>query len=444
MYQACRGVVFLSENSVFELEHFLSDDQKQIFDNFVRKDDLKILQLKKKFRQDSYERLSFLNKDSFEIDTEIIKFEQEKDFRIAKQIRSLNDSLIVCAKWGESVKCACGTLLSSPVLCREKKICPTCNKIYSHSMMKNIYRVMTSIPDSYWAENVLTYPQNYFDEELLTKAEIFRLIFKQASDWIKKIYGKKTGCLMVCHSWGSKNPLSPGNHFHVHILIPDFVFFPITQKTQFPYEKTTVDVRKGIVKTFTSSDRTIVDYGQIKRLRFFKQDVELKKYRETWAEILQFYESEVNVYHEYFKCKKKLMHKITYMVRGAVKDFNDYFLKEENLTREMTSLDKVRFFYHVNFPHAFNRVRWYGFLCNSQRGKFLNFLIPTELRKMLDEVYKTFEVCPICFEQFNHYEAVTKEFDSKIMFRTLRMDLVIYENYHNFRSRASIKKGFDK
>ena len=430
----------MSENSVFELEYFLDDEQKKILSNFVRKDDLKVSQLRKKFRTESYERLSFLTKDNFEIGTEIIKFEQEKDFCIAEQIRSLNDSPIICAKWGESVMCSCGTLLSSPVLCRMKKTCPTCNKIYSHSMMKKIYRVMTSIPNSYWAENVLTYPKNYFDEELLTKAEIFNLIFKHANTWIKKIYGKKTGCLMVVHSNNSKTPLSSSNHFHVHILIPDFVFYPIVQKTYLPYKKTTVDLKKGTVKTFPSSDRKIVDYSLIKRLKFFKQDVELKKYREIWAEILQYYKSEVNVYHEFFKCKKKLMHKITYMVRGAVKDFNDYFLKEENLTRKMTEVDKDRFFYHVNFPYAFNRVRWYGFLCNSQRGKFLNFLIPIELRKMLDEVYKTFEVCPICFEKFDHYSAYTEEFDNKNMLRTLRMDLVIYENYHNFRSRASIKK----
>ena len=426
------GVPFLiTENhskNVYDVEHFLNSDQKKELLSHSKTFD--ISKLRKQFREESYNRLSFLSKSRFEITSQTIVFEQEKDYRIAEQVRSLNESPIVCAQYGTTVKCSCGTLLSSPTLCREKKVCPTCNKIYSHSMMKNIYRVLTSIPDSYWAENVLTYPQYYFDETELSKEDIFKIMFKHANTWIKKLYGKKTGVVMVCHSWHSKNPLSPDSHFHVHILIPDFVFYPQVEKSLVPCR--TIDLRGKANKTFDRKSRTIISYSKMKRIRFHQSHEGLKEFRRTWANIINYHETDVNIYHEYFNSKRKLQHKITYIVRGAVRDFNNFFLEEKNQHIEMTTKHKERFDYHTSFQVAFNRVRWYGYLCNSQRGKFLNYLIPLEIRKLLDEVYKSFEVCPICFERFDAVQAQTKLYDSETMVRTLRMDIITYENYHHF------------
>jgi len=455
----------LSENSVLELDCFLNNEQKNYLDVYSKKNSLQVLQLKRQFLQDSYDRLSFYTKDNYEIDSEVVEAEQKKEFNISEQIRSLNDSPIVCAAKGYTVKCECGSLNQSPILCRDRKLCPTCNKNYSRGLMKNIYRELTLIPSTWWAEAVLTYPKNYFEKQKdengdrLTKAEIMDLMFKHSNKWIKETYGMKVavvnldsksaiacikkssrkkagvGCVMVCHSNNSDNPLSSSNHFHVHILIPDFVFFPIAEKSLIPYERTNIDLRTGKVKTLTKRSRVVEKYGSIKRIRFHKSKEKIKEDRKAWADILKYNESDVNVWFEYFDCKIKLMHKITYIVRGAVKDYNDYFLKKENQNRQMTSEERKKFYYHVDFPRGFNRVRWYGFLSNSQRKKFHETVANLELKEMLDPIYKTFEVCPKCFRLFNSVGSEEMDFDEKTMNRTLRMNLVTYENYHNCKMK---------
>lgn len=429
----------MSENSVLELDYFLDNEQKEYLDDHSKKYPHQVLQLRKQFIQSSYDKLSFFTKDNYEIDLSVIEAEQKKDFSVSEQIRSLNDSSVVCAKWGFTVKCECGSLNQSPIFCGERKLCPICNKNYSRRLMKSIYRVLTLIPDSWWSEVVLTYPKNHFDEEHLTKTDIIKLMLKSANTWIKKTYGKKTGCVMVCHSNNTKNPLSSSNNFHVHILIPDFVFSPVIEKTLVPYEKTTVDMKEGTVKTFFSSDRAIKGYGELKRIKFHKSKEEIIKNRKAWADIIKHTKSDVNVWFEYFNCKKKLMHKINYVVRGAVKDFNDYFLLKENQNRQMTFEERKKFYYHVDFPSGFNRVRWYGFLCNSQRGKFLKTVANFELIKMLDPIYETFEVCVVCFRRFNGVGSEEMVFDKETMKRTLRMDLITYENYrklHNCKMKT--------
>jgi len=457
----------LSEKTVFELEDFLNNDQKDFLDDYSKKNSLQVLQLKKQFIQDSYDKLSFVTKDNYEIDSKIIEAEQEKDFRISKQIRSLNDSSIVCAKRGYTAPCECGLLNQIPILCGNRKLCPTCNKKYSRKLMKKIYRVLTSVPNSWWAEVVLTYPKKYFDidnlvkvypknkkiakvflqDSCLKKHEIMNLMFKEANKWLREVYGIKikgvkgkragVGCVVICHSLKSENPLSEENHFHVHILIPDFVFFPIVEKSLIPCKRINIDLKKDTVKvkTITRTDRTFIGYGEIRRIRFHKSKEQMTKDRKIWQDILKYYESDVDVYFEYFNCKKKLMHKITYNVRGAVKDFNDHFLKEENQHIEMTPEHVKRFDYHADFPFGFKRVRYYGFLSNSQRKKFLDTVTHPKLREMLDPLYKTFEVCSGCFRRFSGFGSEEMDFDEKTMKRTLRMDLVTYENYHKCKMK---------
>lgn len=458
----------MSESSVFGLDHFLNHEKKNYLDVYSKKNSLQISQLKKQFLQDSYNKLSFYTKDNYEIDSEVVEAEQKKEFYISDQIRSLNDSSIVCAVRGYTVKCECGTFIQSPILCRDRKLCPTCNKNYSRRLMKNIYRQLTLIPNTWWAEVVLTYPQSYLEKQkdkngdLLTKAGIMKLMFKHANKWMIKSFGVKVavanletesgiasikkssrkkagvGCVMVCHSNNSDYPLSPTNHFHVHILIPDFVFSLVAEKSLFSYKKTKfVDLKKGTVKTPKKKkrDREVFGYGQIKRIRFHRSKEELKERRKSWADIIGYYESDVNVWSQYFNSNTLLMHKITYIVRGAVKDYNDYFLKEENQNRQMTFEERRKFYYHVDFPRGFNRIRWFGFLCNSQRKKFNETVANLELKEMLDPIYKTFEVCPKCFRRFNSVGSEEMDFDKKTMNRTLRMNLITYENYHNCKMK---------
>ena len=455
----------MSEKSVFELDYFLNHEQKNYLDVYSKKNSLQVLQLKKQFMQNSYDKLSFYTKDNYEIDSKVVKAEQKKEFNISEQIRSLNDSPIVCAARGYTVKCECGSLNQSPILCRDRKLCPTCNKNYSRRVMKNIYRELTLVPNTWWAEVVLTYPKKHLEKQKnengnrLTKAEIMNLMFKHANKWmiksfgikvvaeklvsengitsIEKSYRKKAGvgCVMVCHSNSSDNPLSSSNHFHVHILIPDFVFSPIAEKSLFPYERTNVDLRTGTVKKLTKRDRVFDKYGSIKRIRFHKSKEKMTKDRKDWADIIDYHKSDVNIHYEYFNCKIQLMHKITYIVRGAVKDYNDYFLEEENQNKLMTLEEIKKFYYHVDFPRGFNRVRWYGFFSNSQRKKFHEAITNLELKEMLDPIYKTFEVCPKCFRPFVSIGSEEMDFDEKTMNRTLRMNLITYENYHKCKMK---------
>ena len=436
----------MSENTVFELDHFLNNEEKDFLDNCSKKNSLQVLQLKKQFIQESYEKLKFATKHDYKVDSKV-EDEQKKEFYISDQIRSLNDSSIVCAARGYTVKCECSSLNQKPIFCGERKLCPLCNKNYSRKIMRKIYRMLTLISNTWWAEVVLTYPKQHFDEELLTKAEIMDLMFKHANAWMKKAYGIKikkprydrkagVGCVMSCHSNHSKDPLDPSDNFHVHILIPDFVFFPIVEKTMYPYEKTTVDLKKGVVKKIVSSDRTVHGYGSIKKVRFHKSKEKLAADRKAWADIIDYHESDVNVWCEYFNCKKKLMHKITYIVRGAIKDYNDYFLKKGNQNRLMTLEEIKKFYYHVEFPRGFKRVRWYGFLSNSQRSKFLKTITNLELKDIIDPIYlKTFDVCSRCFRRFISIGSEEMDFDGETMKRTLRMDLITYENYHKCKMK---------
>lgn len=414
----------------------------------IYKENIAAQQYKKNIVQKSYEQIEKIYKERYEIDESFIKIFQLSQYEIHDELISLHDSFFRCCEFGSTKTCECGQVVQSPIFCRETKLCPICNNIESMRRMKNIYRTLTLLDtsstdesDFYFIHNVLTYPKNYFDSKL-SKEDIFRIMFKHSNEWKKRVYGKHAGAVGVCHSW-KVFVLSTENHFHIHMIIPEFVFSPIVEKSLIPIKNVKIKIKgkEGLeeceIKSWTRKSRTIVDYSRMKKLLVHRQ---LEPMREEWKKIIN-YEEEVNFYHHYTKSKKKLAHLIKYLVRGYIQDLNEFLLEDKNKSILLTEKDKERIFYHANFETAFNRVRWFGFLCNSQRGTFINWFIPSILWEKILELDKTFEVCPRCFKIIDFWDGMTKKYDSKTMLRTVRMNLLIYELYEKYcHSRLEIRK----
>jgi len=414
----------------------------------IYREDINAQQYKKKILQKSYEQIERLYKERYEVDETFIKIFQLSQYAIHDELRLLNYNLFSCCEYGITKTCECGQVVQSPMFCRETKLCPICNNVESMRRMQNIFRTFTLLDtsltnesDFYFIHNVLTYPKDYFDSDL-SKEDIFREMYNHANEWKKKVYGKHVSAIVVCHSWKTEDPLSPDNHFHVHMIIPEFVFSPIVEKSLVPLKKIHIELKESSnyykIKESYQKSRRIVDYSKMKKILVYR---DVKILRQVWKKTIN-YDSEVNIFHQYTNSKKKLAHLIKYIVRGFIQDVNNYLLKNENKSILLTEKNKERIFYHANFELAFNRVRWFGFLCNSQRGTFVNWFIPSILWKKILEFDKSFEVCPRCFKVIDFWDGMTKKYDSKNMLRTIRMNLLVYKLYElNCHSRLEIRKG---
>jgi hypothetical protein len=354
-----------------ELEAILRQHETSEYENlFLQHNSFK--SLLDHHRQKVYDRASEFEKIiSGEVKYKF-KSNNREIYHISPQIRSLTENE-QCIKWGFGKTCSCGHEVAIPYFCRKRNHCPVCNRRYSQYRGRSIFETLTLVPDTYVIQLVLTYPGNYFSSTD-PKEEIESLIHKQSRKFIAATFGKRVGGVKKVHSWKSKDPLdSP--HWHIHILIPSFVFYPVT------------------INSLDNSRKITVDYA-IKHLRALKTKEQLNSMRKLWGEIIG-YPQEVNIHYEYSNKSKKIAHWCNYISRCSILDINK-FLKDKGEHYKLTQKEEEWFWYHTNYKPHFKRIRWFGFLCDSQRGKTLKYLFSKDWAELLKMDKKFLWVCPNC------------------------------------------------
>lgn len=336
------------------------------------------------------------------------KSNNKEIYHISPQIRSLTENE-QCIKWGFGKNCSCGHQVAIPYFCRNRNHCPVCNRRYSQFRGRSIFETLTLVPDTYVIQLVLTYPEEYFPGDL-PKEEIEKLIHKQSRKFISETFGSRVGGVKKVHSWKSKNPLEKP-HWHIHILIPSFVFYPVT------------------VESLDKSRKIRVDYA-IKHLRVLKTKEQLSEMRKLWAEIIG-YKKPVNIHYEYSNKSKKIAHWSNYISRCSILDINK-FLKDKGEHHNLTQKEVSWFWYHTNYKPHFKRIRWFGFLCDSQRGKVLKYLYSKDWAELLNRDKKFIWVCPNCATPIDKFDSAvtTMQITDKVLL-AIQCETEEWEMYKN-------------
>lgn len=397
-----------------ELEAVLRTHETSEYENlFLQHDSFKALL--DHHRQKIYDRANEFEKIiSGEVKYQF-KSNNREIYHISPQIRSLTDNE-QCIKWGFGKTCSCGHQVAIPYFCRKRNHCPVCNRRYSQFRGRSIFETLTLVPDTYVIQLVLTYPGNYFSSTD-PKEEIESLIHKQSRKFISETFGARVGGVKKVHSWKSKNPLdSP--HWHIHILIPSFVFYPVS------------------VTSLDNSRKITVDYA-IKHLRVLKTKEQLNSMRKLWAEIIG-YSKEVNLHYEYSNKTKKIVHWCNYISRCSILDINK-FLKDKGEHYTLTQKEVSWFWYHTNYKPHFKRIRWFGFLCDSQRGKVLKYLFSKDWASLLKKDKKFLWVCPNCGELIDKLDSdvITISITEKTLL-AIQCESEEWEMYKNGLERVGV------
>lgn len=442
---------------------FVDDkEEKEYLESFSKS--INAQKLKKKILQNAYSSIENFYQETFQISEKAMKEFQLKKYQVHPQLTLLNELFHQIYGNKEYVKCSstgrvqiheCGDYSFSPHYCRNRHYCPICNYLEAMQKMISTYRVLTLLDtsttnemDFYFALPTVTYPNNYFDIEIMSKNDIQIKMFENFNEWKKKCFGKHTALNSINHTWSSEEPFRDDPHFHSHGVIPEFVFYPVVEKSQIPFEKKKVDLdyvinkMDGTESGAIRKSRNIVDYSKIKRIRLHRTEEELEYMKTVWKEILGLDpDMKINLFWIYTNKRNELIKYLKYIYRGHVHDCNKYLLEiNPNMVLEEKHI-KI-FDYHNTFNWGFNRIRWYGFLCNSQRGTFLNWFIPKNIYEKLLDLDKTFEVCGTCFKKVDFSNCRTVNYDKDKHVRTIRMNMIIYITYQqNYCSRISIKKG---
>ncbi len=350
------------------------------------------------------------------------KSDNLKIYHISPQIRILTEN-DQCIKWGFGKICdGCGKQVAIPHFCRERNHCPVCNRRRSHFRGRSIFDTLTLVPESYVSQTILTYPEDYFSLTDLSKEDIESQIHVHSREFVKRCFGEKVGGVKRVHSWHSwgdnkritnpldKSPLSKP-HWHVHVLTPSFVFNPVT------------------VTSLDNSRKITVDYT-IQQFRVFKSKEQLNEMRRIWAEIIG-YDKPVNFYYEWSNKKSKISHWSKYISRGSILDINEW-LKDKGAAYKLTQKEESWFWYHTDYKKRFQRIRWFGFLCNTQRGKILKYLFPKDFDSLLKMDKKYIWVCPKCVTPLNMtcVDATKMEFTDKVLL-AIQCESETWEMYKN-------------
>jgi len=406
-----------------ELEAILRQHETSEYENlFLQHDSFQ--SLLDHHRQKVYDRAAEFEKIISGEKKYKFKSKNREIYHITPQIRSLtgNDN---CIKWGFGKTCSCGFKVAIPYFCRERNHCPVCNRRYTHFRGRSIFETLTLVPDSYVSQTVATYPEDYFSGDL-SKEEIESQIHVHSREFVKRCFGERVGGVKRVHSWHSwgkkkqitnplfKSPLSKP-HWHVHILIPSFVFYPVT------------------INNLDESRKITVDYA-IKHLRVWKTKEELNEMRRVWAEIIG-YPQEVNIHYEYSNKRKKIAHWCNYISRSSILDINEW-LKDKGEHYKLTHEEESWFWYHINYKPRFQRIRWFGFLCNSQRGKVLKYLFSKDWAELLKKDIKFLWVCPNCGTCIDKFESAvtTVQITDKTLL-AIQCESEVWEMYkHRFKT----------
>lgn len=289
-----------------------------------------------------------------------------------------------CLKVGETYQCPHGHLVYKPTLCKNPKICVNCGQQYTKKQSAKIKEIFNSIHEKVdgvrVTDFVFTVPKQLWKLIDYTNYNRFLRCCKKTIQ--KYFYGLPCG-ISNFHHWHSKNPMAE-NYPHIHLNSLNIVFVKNTPMV----------------------------------VRF---DIDLKKMRQLYKENLeQEFDveiSKINIHYEhipiddkpYHKNKKitnnqKIWHKLKYNFRMPQLDVNKFSNKHQ--ISLYSDQQKNAILKLINPPKNFKRTRWFGWLADGVRTKYLKLLDVEIVR--FDKSHNRRVMCPVHNCECEHLENFVK------------------------------------
>lgn len=246
-----------------------------------------------------------------------------------------------------------------PISCGKRRICPICADRYAWSKVNHAFDVFREIEEKtkfkvYVMHSVFTLPDFLWDGVKGNENRFFKIVYRV----LKRLSRGMSGGVSAFHMWRSSDPLS-GYYPHIHVVIPNIVFFKNGELWYFKRTKP-----------------------------YFDLDKAKKIYREELKKEFGQSIDEVNLWVRYMPMKheNRIKRVLKYIFRSPISDFS------KDLRSDLGS-EIVKFVINSIYFKK-KRIRWFGFLADGVKTKYLSYL---GIRyTIFDEYRKNREnLCPI-------------------------------------------------
>lgn len=300
------------------------------------------------------------------------------------------------AEGGHAFKCdTCGDKVISYNSCRDRH-CPRCQGLARAAWVKN--RMAELLPVGYF-HVVFTIPQEINPFALRNKQVVYDILFRSVSETLVTLgkdprwLGAMIGAIAVLHTWG-QNLL---DHPHVHCIVPGGGIRNDGKKWVSFGDNYMIpgDVLSALFKgKFLDYFTTAIKEGKIKlcgTLDEYNNSEKLKTLINLlWSKKWVVYAKEPFANAEcVVKYLGRYTHRIAISNQRIIEEneetvtfkWKDYTDNNQQKTMTVTAVEFLRrFFLHV-LPDHYTRIRYFGFLSNSNKSKKLKECFNLLLKK---------------------------------------------------------------
>ncbi len=325
---------------------------------------------------------------------------------------------------------SCGTIKVSYNSCGNRN-CPKCGNMAKEQWVLDRNREVLPVP---YFHTVFTIPHELNPLFLNNQELLYKLLFKATSETLiqlsldKKFLGAKIGVTMVLHSWGQNLSYHP----HVHCIVPGGGLSPSGLSFIKSRKKFFIPVRilsrvfRGKLLAFIQKEHSKLHFkgsaGQWSDSKTFTELIR-SLYQKEWVVYCKKPFKKTGTIVQYLS---RYTHK-TAIYNNRLTDMNDQFVrfryrdyKDKNKVKVMSLTGEEfirRFLLHV-LPSGFQKIRYYGLLCNRYRKlklskcfKMLRLSAPEKVKYtsrelMLKVLGKDISVCPHCGGTWVRYESI--------------------------------------
>jgi hypothetical protein len=280
-----------------------------------------------------------------------------------------------------------------PISCRDIHFCPYCGRRYTRQEGNIVYglfgQIANSISGVAMLHIVATLPKDKWD--IVDKNELPQVWYKA----IRKYRGdnRKVAGTVAIHHWGDSESIH--KQAHLDILMLNVIANDITTKIT-DLEGNCKDVVNGAV------------------FELFNPYLDVDRLRQCWTDSLNEtfgWNIEIaDIYTQYYDWattdKAVLMHRCKYHVRMAISDIykawaeNKYIVDDD--VKEILEL-----------PKNFRRCRWFGWLSDCIKSKYLGFLKIAVCKEEQREEYlnEAMYVCGVCGGSLRYCGSVVSDWE---------------------------------
>jgi len=209
-----------------------------------------------------------------------------------------------------------------PLGCGNSLICEECGKISLYKKLSRTFSLTTALsirfPESEIASIVFTVPHNHKIHNFPSR-KYFDILFSHVHKILNTIF---PDCphLLVLHTWSSKDPND--KHIHIHSLI-----FGIRES------------------------------GKLQHLFYPAHQI-----NKLWQDALDYpYQTNIHIKYWHLKNRPKTSHALKYTLRSPIGDF----------VKKINSVLTIDYICNINLLVGFQRIRWFGWMCNTKMKKTL-------------------------------------------------------------------------